>query len=66
MYKIDGYKMLFEEDDSKPIRFEFKNFIGRVFTFLRADGINRLQQNGYRKYWFDSIDDVLAKILFSG
>jgi hypothetical protein len=63
MHKVDGYKMIFEEDDSKPKKFEFKDLIGRVYTFLRTDDINRLPQDGYRKYWFDSIDNVLTNIL---
>lgn len=63
MHKVDGYKMIFEEDDSKPRKFEFKDLRVRVYTFLRADDINRLPQNGYRKYWFDNLDKVLTNIL---
>ncbi len=66
MHKVDGYKMIFEEDDSKPRKFEFKDLMGRVYTFLRADDINRLPQDGYRNYWFDNIDRVLDKVLKRG
>ncbi|MEW6408582.1 MAG: restriction endonuclease subunit R, partial [Nitrospirota bacterium] len=66
MHKVDGYKMIFEEDNSKPRKFEFKDLMGRVYTFLRADDINRLPQDGYRNYWFDNIDRVLDKVLKRG
>ncbi|MCL0068105.1 hypothetical protein M1N67_04185, partial [Peptococcaceae bacterium] len=63
MHKVDGYKMIFEEDDSKPRKFEFKDLTGRVYTFLCAEDINRHPQDGYGKYWFDSIDKALTNIL---
>lgn len=63
MYKLDGYKMIFEEDDGKPKKFEFKDLIGRVYVFLRTDDINRLPKDSYRKYWFDNIDKLLTSIL---
>ena len=62
MHKVDGYKTIFEEDDGRIRKFEFKDLTARVYTFLRADDINRLPQNGYRKYWFDNINEVLNKI----
>lgn len=63
MHKVDGYRMIFEENDGIPRKFEFKDLIVRVFTFLRADDVNRLPQDGYRKYWFDNLDKVLTNIL---
>ena len=63
MHKVDGYKMIFEKDDGKPREFKFGNLRRRVYTFLRTDDINRLPQDGYRKYWFDNIDNVLTNIL---
>lgn len=63
MHKVDGYKMIFEDNGNKRKVFEFKNLKGTVYAFLRTDDINRLPQNGYRNYWFDNIDKVLANIL---
>jgi len=63
MHKVIGYKMIFEEDSGKPRKFEFKNLIGRVYTFLRTDDINRLPDDSYRKYWFDDINKVLTTVL---
>ncbi|MCL0067489.1 hypothetical protein M1N67_00905 [Peptococcaceae bacterium] len=63
MHKVDGYKMIFEENDGTPKKFQFKDFTGTVYAFLRTDDINRLPQDGYRKYWFDHLDKVLTDIL---
>lgn len=65
MHKLDGYKMIFEEDDGTPRKLKFKDFTVRVFLFLQADDINRLPIDGYRKYWFDSIEGMLTEILRS-
>ncbi len=63
MHKVDGYKMIFEENGGKRKVFELGSLRGMVYVFLRTDDINRLPQNGYRKYWFDNIDNVLTRIL---
>ncbi|MCL0093013.1 DEAD/DEAH box helicase family protein [Dehalococcoidia bacterium] len=63
MHKVDGYKMIFEENGGTRKKFQFKDFTGTVYAFLRTDDINRLPQDGYRKYWFDHLDRVLTDIL---
>ena len=66
MHKIDGYKMIFEEDDNrkKIFKIENKNNINiMVYVFLKTEDINRLPENCYKYYWFDSIEKVLNKIL---
>lgn len=63
MYKVDGYKMIFEGDDDRPRELKFRDLTVRVYTFLRTDDINRLPQDSYRRYWFDNIDKVLTSIL---
>ncbi len=63
MYKIDGYRMIFEENGDKKKVFKIGNLKGRVYVFLRTNDINRLSQDGYKNYWFDNIDIVLTKIL---
>jgi len=62
-HKVDGYKMIFEENGGKRKVFDLRSLKGAVYVFLRTDDINRLPQDGYRKYWFDSIDKVLTNIL---
>jgi len=34
-----------------------------VYVFLKTEDINRLPENCYKNYWFDSIEKVLNKIL---
>lgn len=63
MHKVAGYKMIFEENSGQRKVFEIGSLKGVVYVFLRTDDINRLPQNGYRKYWFDNIDKVLTNIL---
>ena len=63
MYKVDGYKMIFEENGNRRKVFKFKNIKAMVYVFLCTDDINRLPQNEYRNYWFDNIDKVLNDIL---
>ncbi|MBC7197000.1 MAG: restriction endonuclease subunit R, partial [Deferribacterales bacterium] len=63
MHKVDGYKMIFEENGDKRKVFDLGSLKGVVYVFLRTDDINRLPQNGYRNYWFDNIDRVLTKVL---
>ena len=60
---MDGYRIIFEENGGKKKVFNIGNLEVMVYMFLQTDDINRLSQDGYRKYWFDSIDNVLANIL---
>ncbi|MCS6876324.1 MAG: DEAD/DEAH box helicase family protein [Aquificaceae bacterium] len=60
-YKVDGYRVLFEESN-QPKKFEHEGYIVRVFLFLKTEDENRLSEL-YRKYWFDSIDQMLGRIL---
>jgi len=63
MHKVNGYKMLFEENDGKRKFFEIGDLKGVVYLFLQTDDINRLPPDRYKNYWFDNIDIVLTKIL---
>jgi len=67
MNKIDGYRMIFEDENQKKI-FKIKDLDGKdlngiVYVFLNTDDINKLPKYEYRKYWFDNIDKVLEEIL---
>ena len=59
--KIDGYSRLFEEGDKKPKVLHHEGMKARVFTFLYTDDANRLSE-GYKRYWFDTMDTVLARL----
>ncbi len=63
MYKIDGCKMIFEENKGKIKEFKYQDFTCKVYTFLRTDDVNRVSEGGYKEYWFDSIGKVLERIL---
>ncbi|MCL0106179.1 hypothetical protein M1N78_00445 [Peptococcaceae bacterium] len=63
MHKLDGYKMMFEEDDNKPKKFEFEDSTGKVYMFLYTEDTNRVSQDGYRKYWVSNINEALTNIL---
>lgn len=62
MHKIDGYKAIFEKEDGTQKEFYFGNLKVKVYMFLYTDDINKLPQEGYRKYWYDSISSVLSYI----
>jgi len=63
MHKVDGYKMIFEENGGKKKVSKLGSLRIVVYVFLRTDDINRLPQDGYRKYWFDNIETLLTNIL---
>jgi type III restriction enzyme len=62
MHKVDGYRMIFEEDGNGRKVLDHKGLKVRVFTFLYTDDVNVLSQ-GYRKYWSDNIERTLTGIL---
>lgn len=51
-YKVDGFRLIFENKDGSPKIFKYKNLKIKVFLFLYTKDINRLQE-GYKKYWLD-------------
>lgn len=63
MHKVDGYKMLFEEENGKKKVFLVNNLKVKVFLFLYTTDVNELPQEGYRNYWVDSIDKILEIVL---
>jgi hypothetical protein len=63
MHKVDGYKKIFEKDGDRCKLFDYEGFKVRVFTFLYTDDVNKLPQEGYKKYWFDNIEKILTSIL---
>lgn len=62
MYKVDGYKTIFEEEDGTQKEFPFGGLKVKVYVFLYTDDANKLPQEGYRKYWYDNIDRILSCI----
>jgi len=61
-HKIDGYRGIFEEDGNGKKILSHEGLKARVFTFLYTDDVNELSE-GYREYWFDSIDAALGSML---
>jgi len=60
-HKVQGYRELFEEGgDTKIIPYQGLN-VG-VFAFLYTENRDGVAEE-YRKYWFDSIDEVLGHLL---
>ncbi|MEM4588332.1 MAG: DEAD/DEAH box helicase family protein, partial [Nanopusillaceae archaeon] len=51
-YKVDGFRLIFENKDGSPKIFEYENLKIRVFLFLYTEDINLLPE-GYKKYWLD-------------
>ena len=62
MHKIDGYKIIFEDNKGRIRDFKYQDFTCKVFTFLRTDDVNRVSDGGYKKYWFDNIENILKQI----
>lgn len=62
MHKVDGYRMIFEEDGNGRKVLDHEGLKVRVFTFLYTDDVNMLAQ-GYREYWSDNIGKAIAKVL---
>jgi hypothetical protein len=60
-YKIDCYRLLFEEHDAKKKVFDYKGKKVRVFAFLYTADRDVLPE-GYQDYWFNEIEKVLKKI----
>jgi hypothetical protein len=60
-YKVDGYKRIFEEN-SKPKTFKFDKYNIKVNLFLYTEDKNKLSE-GYKKYWFDSFEEISENIV---
>ncbi len=59
-HKVDWFRKIFGDVDSPKV-FEFDSFKIKVFLYLYTEDKNKLSE-GYRKYWFDKIDDIFKKI----
>ena len=59
-HKIDGYQALFEVG-GRPKIFNYPGMKVSVHVSLFTDDVQNLAA-GYRRYWFDSLDKVLATI----
>ncbi len=60
-YKLDGYKEIFEENNSITKKLNYEKLNTGVFTFLSTPDDNKLSK-GYKKYWFDNMEKVLRCI----
>ncbi len=61
-HKVDGYKRIFVQEGSRRKILDHEGLKVEVLTFLHTDDRNKLSE-GYREYWFDSIDNMLGHIL---
>ncbi|MBI2486725.1 MAG: DEAD/DEAH box helicase family protein [Deltaproteobacteria bacterium] len=61
-HKIDGYRNIFEENDSTKKALYYDGLKVRLFTFLYTADVNILSQ-GYKEYWFDNIGTIITKVL---
>ncbi|MCD6514480.1 MAG: DEAD/DEAH box helicase family protein [Candidatus Odinarchaeota archaeon] len=59
-HKVDWFRKFFGDVDSPKV-FEFDGFKIKVFLYLYTADKSRLSE-GYRKYWFDKIDDIFKRI----
>jgi type III restriction enzyme len=59
-HKVDGFRRLFEEED-KPKVFHYDEINVKVHLFLYTPDTQNLA-DGYRKYWFDNIDEALKTL----
>ena len=58
-YKVDGYKLIFEEKGIIKTFQEDKVNI-QVHLFLYTEDANRLSE-GYMKYWFDNFENIIKR-----
>lgn len=61
-HKIDGYRRIFEDTDCQARILVYKELKVRVFTFLYTPDVHKLS-TGYKKYWFDKIDQAIECLL---
>ncbi len=59
--KIDGYKVLFEENTPKNGS-DHNGLKIRIELLLRTDNISKVLP-GYEEYWFNSIENMVEKVL---
>jgi len=59
--KVDGYRAVFEEENFPKV-FRNNGLEVRVFLYLHTKDMGRLPE-GYRKFWFDSIDRLLKDLV---
>ncbi|MBI9051759.1 MAG: DEAD/DEAH box helicase family protein [Anaerolineaceae bacterium] len=58
-HKVEGYRTLFEEN-GKPKKFHYDGLEVMVHVFLFTNDAQDVAE-GYRNYWFDSIDQIVEK-----
>ncbi|MFC1846380.1 restriction endonuclease subunit R, partial [Chloroflexota bacterium] len=63
-HKVDGYRRIFEDGTGRMRILAHDGLNVRVNLSLYTSDAN-LVAKGYRSYWFDSIDGVLARLLAS-
>jgi len=56
-YKVDGYKLIFEEKNKKKT-FQRNKINVQVHLFLFTEDVNNLSE-GYKKYWFDDFQKLM-------
>ncbi|XRP97452.1 DEAD/DEAH box helicase family protein [Methanocaldococcus sp. 16A] len=59
-HRVDWFEKFFGSIDS-PKEFKFNDFKIKVLLYLYTDDINKLSK-GYKKYWFDGIENIFKKI----
>jgi type III restriction enzyme len=60
-YKVDGYKRIFEENNSKKEFDVDKNKV-EVQLFLFTEDQNQLSE-GYKDYWFDDVKKIIENVI---
>jgi hypothetical protein len=60
-HKVDGYRALFEADGQAKV-FSYQGLQVSVHVFLFTPDVQYLAE-GYRRYWFDRIEQVIESIL---
>lgn len=62
--KLAGYKRIFEETTGIPKILSYNGDRAKVFCFFWTADVHQLPEElGYKGYWVDSMDTVLARIL---
>lgn len=61
-HKVDGYKMVFEDELGKPRIFSYNGLKVQVYLFLYTEDVGRLPK-GYRAYWTDNPENIIQNIV---
>ena len=60
-YKVDGYKLIFEEKNEKKT-FQKDKINVQVHLFLFTEDVNKLSE-GYKRYWFDAFQKMIERFV---